>query len=108
MTAEKKTAEKKTKATEAPASTSEDDAAAGEESTPEWRRLDDIVHSLQELGQVAGRAGESLRSNIGRAPEAVRDGIGHTEEKIRERPLTSIGVAAGVGLLLGLLINRRP
>ena len=30
-----------------------------------------------------------------------------TEEYVRDNPWRSVGVAAGVGLLLGLLISRR-
>lgn len=78
----------------------------GEETTAGRRRSDEIVHALQELGKVAGRAGETLRQNVAHAPDAVRDGIAQTEDRIRDKPLTAIGIAAGVGLLLGLLINR--
>ena len=55
-------------------------------------KLDTLLH---DLGEKAGDTGTQLRK-----------GVDHTEEQIRDHPWAAVGIAAGVGLLLGLLINR--
>lgn len=49
-------------------------------------RLDEIEKQLREQGRVAAKA---------------------TDDYVRENPWTSIGIAAGVGVLLGLVLGRR-
>jgi ElaB/YqjD/DUF883 family membrane-anchored ribosome-binding protein len=77
---------------------------------------------MRETANVAGeraqdarsRAAESLRQArqrlqgveeelVTRARDAAKD----TDRYVRDNPWQSIGIAAGVGLLLGLLIGRR-
>jgi len=50
---------------------------------------------LQDLGEKAGDTGKHLKR-----------GIDQTEDQIKDHPWAAVGIAAGVGLLLGLLINR--
>jgi len=68
----------------------------------------------EKIQEVRAKAEESLRQAKVRltAAEAealkqVREVADATEEYVRENPWQSIGVAAGVGLLLGVLISRR-
>lgn len=67
-----------------------------------------------KLGEVRAKAEDSLRSArlalrdaeaamVDRTREAARA----TDEFVHERPWTAVGVAAGVGLIIGLLIGRR-
>jgi ElaB/YqjD/DUF883 family membrane-anchored ribosome-binding protein len=67
-----------------------------------------------KLGEVRAKAEDSLRSArlalrdaesamVDRTREAARA----TDEFVHERPWTAVGVAAGVGLIIGLLISRR-
>jgi len=68
----------------------------------------------EKIQEVRAKAEESLRQAKVRltAAEAealkqVREVADATEEYVRENPWQSIGIAAGVGLLLGVLISRR-
>jgi ElaB/YqjD/DUF883 family membrane-anchored ribosome-binding protein len=55
-------------------------------------KLDRLLH---DLGEKAGDTGKHLRK-----------GLDQTEEQIKDHPWAAVGIAAGAGLLLGLLINR--
>jgi len=39
--------------------------------------------------------------------QQINHGVGVTTDYVKERPLQSVAVAAGVGILLGMLISRR-
>jgi len=67
-----------------------------------------------KIQEVRSRAEESLARAKVRLSEAetealkqAREVADATEEYVRENPWQSIGIAAGVGLLLGVLISRR-
>lgn len=57
----------------------------------------------ERVEKARARAEESLRVARERIKEAGVD----IEEQIRNNPWATAGIAAGVGLLLGLLIGRR-
>jgi ElaB/YqjD/DUF883 family membrane-anchored ribosome-binding protein len=68
----------------------------------------------ERIQEVRARAEESLRlakqrlSSIEDAAlKRAREVADATDEYIRENPWQSVGIAAGVGLLLGLLLGRR-
>lgn len=68
----------------------------------------------ERIQEVRARAEESLRQARVRLTQVEEDALKQarevadaTEEYVRENPWQSVGVAAGVGLLLGLLISRR-
>jgi len=68
----------------------------------------------EKIQEVRSRAEESLARAKVRLSEAeteamkqAREVADATEEYVRENPWQSIGIAAGVGLLLGVLIARR-
>jgi ElaB/YqjD/DUF883 family membrane-anchored ribosome-binding protein len=99
------------------------------ESTPSEKLLHDlkiVVEDAEALLQataaqtgervetIRSRARESLQQAKarlaeaeGQAREQVREVAGSTDEYVHENPWQAVGVAAGVGLLLGLLISRR-
>ncbi len=56
---------------------------------------DKLNHLLHDLGEKAGDTGKHLKK-----------GLDQTEEQIKDHPWAAVGIAAGAGLLLGLLINR--
>jgi ElaB/YqjD/DUF883 family membrane-anchored ribosome-binding protein len=73
------------------------------------------------LKATAGEAGEKVkevRSRLATALESAKESCEHLQEKavktakatdhvIREHPYESIGIALGVGLLIGVLVGRR-
>lgn len=93
-------------------------------------RFDDDVHRVvsdtESLLDATGEAGneqmaklksktkqsvESLRAAVASAPEKIRsqihDQTATAEQMVRDRPLQAMGVAAGIGLLIGLLAVLR-
>jgi ElaB/YqjD/DUF883 family membrane-anchored ribosome-binding protein len=68
----------------------------------------------ERIQEARARAEESLRQARARvtqveqdALKAAREMAEATEEYVRDNPWQAIGVAAGVGLLLGLVLGRR-
>ena len=57
----------------------------------------------RELGAAREAAGDMLERGREKAEE-LREGV---SDRIRERPLTSVLVATGVGVLIGVLLARR-
>jgi ElaB/YqjD/DUF883 family membrane-anchored ribosome-binding protein len=68
----------------------------------------------EKLQAVRARAEESLRQAKARLTEVEQEAIRRakeiadaTDEYVRDNPWQSVGIAAGVGLLLGVLLGRR-
>jgi ElaB/YqjD/DUF883 family membrane-anchored ribosome-binding protein len=68
----------------------------------------------EKIQEVRARAEESLRLAKQRLTAAEEEALRRareladaTEEYVRDNPWQSVGIAAGVGLVLGLLISRR-
>jgi ElaB/YqjD/DUF883 family membrane-anchored ribosome-binding protein len=68
----------------------------------------------EKIQEVRARAEESLRQAKQRlssledeALRRAREVADATDEYVRENPWQSVGIAAGVGLLVGLLLARR-
>ncbi len=74
-----------------------------------------VAEDLQELGAIAGSAAQErlgqVRENATDCYEEKREKVHQVErtfeQYIRERPLKSILIAAGVGLVLGRFWMRR-
>jgi len=61
------------------------------------------------LTDLRGKARETetvVRKGVGQAEESVRQGVQQTEIKIKEYPFAAVGIAAGLGFIIGLLVNR--
>jgi len=63
-----------------------------------------VKRDLQELGNAARAA---AKEKWGDLRETAADLEGRMEERIRNKPVQSVLIAAGVGLVIGLLLNRR-
>lgn len=68
----------------------------------------------EKLQEVRARAEESLRQAKVRLAEVEEEAMRRAkeiadaaDEYVRENPWQSVGIAAGIGLVLGLLISRR-
>lgn len=70
-------------------------------TTPDTDRI------LDDLRRVVDDAESLLRETSGLVGERARDAARDTEHYVRRNPWQAVGIAAGVGLLLGVLISRR-
>lgn len=61
-------------------------------------KASDIAHDA--VSNVAGRAGQAY----GRASDAVETARSRVDPFVREKPYAALGLAAGAGLVLGLLL----
>jgi ElaB/YqjD/DUF883 family membrane-anchored ribosome-binding protein len=66
---------------------------AGEKATEVRERLNAVLHSANEACQ--------------RLEARATAGVESTDKLVRDHPYESIGVAFGVGVLLGLVLGRR-
>ncbi|KAA3620463.1 MAG: DUF883 domain-containing protein [Calditrichaeota bacterium] len=73
---------------------------------------------LKKLNALIAEAEDKLTENLselskkadeikGVAEQQMKESLADAEEHIRKNPLSSVAVAAGVGFVLGLLLNRR-
>jgi len=77
------------------------DATSTEKLMTELRA---VVRDAEALMQTAAaESGEHLREEGDRAREAASE----IDEQVRRNPWAAVGIAAGVGLLLGLLLGRK-
>lgn len=63
--------------------------------------VDDLTHRARDT------VSETAHMAYDRAKAAAHDGEEMLEEVIRERPLTSVAIALGVGALLAMMLRRR-
>jgi ElaB/YqjD/DUF883 family membrane-anchored ribosome-binding protein len=78
------------------------DTRSGEEKAK--RTAEDVTDNMREMSEEAqNRLSEIWDVSRERAADYAKA----TDQKIRENPYQTIGIAFGVGLLIGVLINRR-
>ncbi|SEK41144.1 DUF883 family protein [Nitrosovibrio tenuis] len=94
-------------------------AVAGEELANLKADLDDLIARIPTLSDVdledakekllakIAATKESARSIADNAREQFDHGVECSKEYVKERPLQSVGYAAAVGFLVGLLSGRR-
>lgn len=61
----------------------------------------------EKAADMLARAGDALHGAADTAVAKTKAAAHETDLWVHENPWKSVGVAAGVGLLVGLLINRR-
>jgi ElaB/YqjD/DUF883 family membrane-anchored ribosome-binding protein len=85
-------------------------AAQGAEAAA--RQVSDSAKSgMNELAQkgreTANKLGAALNTAKTRIQESTTAGARATDQIVRDHPYEAIGVAFGVGVLIGVLINRK-
>ena len=73
-----------------------------------------VAETEGTVGEVRARAEESVRQAKARLAgieeetlEGARAAAGEADEYVRGHPWQAVGIAAGIGLVIGLLIGRR-
>jgi ElaB/YqjD/DUF883 family membrane-anchored ribosome-binding protein len=77
-----------------------------------------VESTVDTLHDQARRVGETLHGEVERATEALKEQMRHAklltqdasrslQHRIAEHPVSSIAIAAGVGVLIGMVILRR-
>ncbi len=64
-----------------------------------------VSRASEGVREGAEHAAEAAYQAMGRASDAVRAGYVQTEQMIRRRPLESLSVCFGVGLITGLVVG---
>lgn len=78
------------------------------------QQLRDVVSAAEELLSGASPSAERMKEIRDRAEEALR-GVGERvedagaelEDRVRKHPYAALGIAAAVGLVLGVLLSRK-
>ena len=94
----------------APEATSSNEAtdsteAAGAADLGDTAEGTNFADLLSDLGKAAQDTAASLSDTVGDGEAAVRAGLEEAEGTIRQHPLLAVGIAAGVGFVLGLLLR---
>ena len=86
--------------------------AASDKLMEEYREV--IAAAEELLNAATGADGERMHELRGRAEEALRkararlEGAGfQLEAQVRDHPLAAVGIAAVVGLIVGILLARK-
>lgn len=74
-----------------------------------------VIDNAEELLRAtADQAGPKVQEVRERAEEALRNARGHLEgtgreldTQVRAHPWAAVGIAAGIGLILGILLSRK-
>ncbi|HSB49641.1 MAG TPA: hypothetical protein VLD15_09005 [Burkholderiales bacterium] len=76
-------------------------------ATPSEKLLAELRAMVRDaealMRAAAAESGEHLR-DVG---DSAREAASEIDEQVRSNPWAAVGIAAGVGLLLGLLLSRK-
>jgi ElaB/YqjD/DUF883 family membrane-anchored ribosome-binding protein len=67
----------------------------------------DLSDKTQEARKKLREAMESAKASVKKAEAKLSEQAKRTDKVVRSHPYESIGIAAGVGLLVGLLLGRK-
>lgn len=65
-----------------------------------------IAEGCEDLRASAKEVYDHLCENMAHMKEMIQDKAEMTDQKIKEHPYSSLAIAAGVGLLVGLCLKR--
>jgi len=68
---------------------------------------DDLGDKTREARDRLNEAIDSAKDHVDEVEATAAAGAKATDELIREHPYPSLGIAFGIGLLLGVILNRR-
>ena len=78
------------------------------------KELREVVAAAEELLSAATPSAEQMKEIRDRAEDALRgarariEGAGgEIEEQVRKHPFAALGIAAAVGLVVGILLSRK-
>ena len=73
----------------------------------ESRSRDAIYQKARVARDKLNTIMNELGTKADHAEKRMRTGVAHTETRIKDNPFAAVAVAAGLGLVVGLLLNRR-
>jgi ElaB/YqjD/DUF883 family membrane-anchored ribosome-binding protein len=68
---------------------------------------EDLNASYDRIIERFNTLSESARDMATQASDQFNHSVEATTDYVKEKPLQAVGIAAGVGLLIGLLMRRR-
>ena len=68
---------------------------------------DAVSQAAEKVSTTAAKVGDQARDVYGQATDRVQKVAEHVDPFVQEQPYVALGLAAAVGLLLGLLIAGR-
>ncbi len=74
----------------------------GDQQTQAKGKLNEGVGSLQN---AYGKVVDQAQAAIGEAQDRAQDVYGEVERYVRNQPLMAVGIGAGAGLLIGMLLR---
>lgn len=82
------------------------------DETSDGEQLANRVREVQQrlrasMDAIEDAVGHAVSEGMAHLPQSVEDEIADAERRIRENPLRAVAIAAGIGLLVGLLLRRR-
>ena len=83
------------------------EALADNATEAETRRMEAIYAKVRTARDKLNVVVDDLGVKAHEVEKVARENLGQTEEKIKEHPFAAVGIAASVGLVVGLLLNRR-
>ena len=67
---------------------------------------DDQLEKAEIIREKLTEALRELNAGVEQATRQARSGLAAAEDRIRDNPLAAVGIAAGIGVLIGLILNR--
>lgn len=83
-------------------------AAAGGDTEKLKQQFQEKFDKVKErVGEQSKTFAQSSKEFSDKAREQLDEGLEHSKEFVKERPLSSVAIAAAGGLLIGLLLSAR-
>ena len=74
-------------------------------------RAEDVGEMIQglkaELARLAAQAQDSIADNAGAIKDRAMDAADSTQDLVRQNPLSALGIALGVGFIVGVMVPSR-